>query len=203
MKKLLILAAVFVLLTASVCLAEKKFLVIDDMEGEISGIPNGTVDFGAGNGSAVTVTASTDIMQSGKQAMKVDYDSVDGGYMWIARGSGLDAKNSKWDVDNKTIDWGKYEAISFYMYGTDSKKDVAFDVKDNGGEIFRFIVNDNFKGWKQIICAFDKFYARDDWQPESAEKNGTMDFPLKSYQFEPKGAGKGTLYFDAVALIEK
>ncbi|MFH1199066.1 MAG: carbohydrate binding domain-containing protein [Candidatus Omnitrophota bacterium] len=203
MKKFLVLTAALVLVAITVCLAEQKFLVIDDMESQISGAPEGSVDFGAGNGSSVTVTASTDTVQSGKQSMKVDYDSVDGGYMWIARGSGLDAKNSKWDVDGKTIDWEKYQAISFYMYGTDSKRDVAFDVKDNGGEILRFIVNDNFKGWKQIVCAFDQLYARDDWQPESAEKNGTIDFPLKSYQFEPKGAGKGTLYFDAVALIEK
>lgn len=203
MKKLLILTAIFVLVAAAISFAEKKFLVIDDMEGAISGVPEGTVDFGGGNGSSVTVTASKDIKQSAGQSMKVDYDSIANGYMWIARGSGLDAKNSKWDIDAKNIDWGKYEAISFYMYGEDSKRDVAFDIKDNGGEIFRFIVNDNFKGWKQIVCAFDKFYARDDWQPESAEKNGTIDFPLKSYQFEPKGEGKGTLYFDAVALIEK
>lgn len=202
MKKVLFLSIVCALCMTAVCFAEKQFLVIDDFEGAISGGPEGTVDFGTGNGSSLEVTASTDIKQSGKQALKVTFDAVPSGYMWIARGQNLDSKNAGWLLKTEDIAWEKYSAISFYMYGTNSGIDVAFDIKDSGNEIWRFIVKDDFKGWKQIVCAFDKFYARDDWQPDTADKNGQIDFPLKSYQFEPR-SGKGTLYFDAVALIEK
>ncbi|MFA5276056.1 MAG: carbohydrate binding domain-containing protein [Candidatus Omnitrophota bacterium] len=203
MRRLAILALGFILVTSVVCFAEKKFLVIDDFEGAISGGLEGTADFGSGNGSNVKVTASTEIKQTGKQALKVEYDAAEGGYMYIARGENLDAKNAGWLVRSKDIGWDKYAAISFYMYGTGSGTAVAFDIKDNGNELWRFMVKDDFKGWKQIVCAFNEFFARADWQPDNADKNGQIDFPLKSYQFEPRPPAKGTLYFDAVALIEK
>ncbi len=201
-KTFLLLAALCLGVVVTLCYAEKQFLLIDDFEGEISGTPQGTVDFGAGNGSTVEVTASTDIKQSGNQSIKVTFDAVPDGYMWVARGQNLDAQNAGWLLKTEDIAWEKFEAISFYMYGTNSGADVAFDIKDNGNEIWRFMVKNDFTGWKQIICAFDAFYARDDWQPDNSDKNGKIDYPIKSYQFEPR-SGKGTLYFDAVALIEK
>ncbi len=203
MRRIFLLLALLCLgVAVTFCYAEKKFLLIDDFEGVISGGPQGSVDFGAGNGSSVEVTASTDIKESGKQAIKVTFDAVPGGYMWVARGQNLDAQNAGWLLKTEDIAWEKYEGISFYMYGSNSGADVAFDIKDNGNEIWRFMVKDDFTGWKQIICAFDKFYVRDDWQPDNADKNGKIDYPIKSYQFEPR-SGKGTLYFDAVALMEK
>ncbi|TAM40455.1 hypothetical protein EPN54_02660, partial [bacterium] len=165
--------------------------------------PEGTVDFGAGNGSSVAVSQATDIKNTGNQALKVVYDAVPGGYIYVARGTGLDAKNANWSIKPEDIKWENYSAISFYMYGTDSKEKIAFDIKDNGGEIWRFILEDNFKGWKQIICKFDKFMVRDDWQPDGADKNGKLDFPIKVFQFEPLPGSKGTLYFDTVELVKK
>lgn len=203
MKRSVYLAMVLALVLTTVCFAEQKFLLIDDFEGAISGGPSGTVDFGTGNGSTLQVIASTDNKQSGNQGIKVDFDAVEGGYMWVARGKDLDAKNAGWLVKSEDIAWDKYSAISFYMYGTGSNANVSFDIKDNGNEIWRFLVKDDFKGWKQAVCAFNEFFARDDWQPDSADKNGQLDLPLKSYQFEPRPPAKGTLYFDAVALIEK
>lgn len=203
MKRIGLLIAVFVLSLTTFCFSQENNLLIDDFEGVISKGESGTVDFGAGNGSTLEVSASTDIKQSGNQGIKIDFDAVEGGYMWVARGKGLDAKNSAWLVKPEDIQWDKYNAISFYMYGTGSNADVAFDIKDNGNEIWRFIVKDDFKGWKQVICAFNEFFVRGDWQPDGADKNGQLDFPVKSFQFEPRPVSKGTLYFDAVALIEK
>ena len=203
MRRLAYLAAIAVLVLTTVCFAQQEFLLIDDFEGVVSGGTSGTVDFGTGNGSTLEVTASSDIKQSGKQGIKVDFDAVEGGYMWIARGEGLDAKNAGWLVKSEDIVWDKYSGISFYMYGTGSNATIAYDIKDNGNEIWRFLVKDDFKGWKQVICAFNEFFVRDDWQPDSADKNWQLDLPLKSYQFEPRPPAKGTLYFDAVALIEK
>ncbi|MCK9603204.1 MAG: hypothetical protein M0R66_02320 [Candidatus Omnitrophica bacterium] len=201
--KTLVLVLVLALSFLGLSFAADGLLVIDDYEVVISGGPEGTVDFGAGNGSFVDVTAGIDIVHGGKQSLKVDYDAVSGGYIYVARGFDLDAKNAGWLVKGGDIDWNKYNAIAFYMYGSDSKAKIAFDMKDNGGEILRYAFEDNFTGWKQIVCPFKDFMARDDWQPQNAEKNGLIDYPIKSYQFEPLPPAKGTLYFDDCELIKQ
>lgn len=200
----LVICLIFVLFFAASIRAEDlKGFMIDDFEGVITGGPEGTVDFGAGNGSSVNVTASTEIKHSGSQALKVEYDAIAGGYMWIARGFDLDVKGAAcWRVKPEDIKWKDYNALSFYMYGANSKANVAFDLKDNGNEIFRFIVEDNFIGWKQIVCTFAQFFARTDWQPNNADKNSAIDFPIKSFQFEPLPESKGILYFDDVGLAQ-
>ena len=206
--KILHLALILCLGMTGVCCAQTQTqtqtqgqgLLLDDFEGLISGGLEGTVDFGAGNGSSVEVTAATDIKYSGNQSLKVVYDAVADGYMWVARGFGLDAKNAAWLAKPEDIDWKKYTALSFYMYGSDSKAKIAFDIKDNGNEIYRFMTEDNFTGWKKITCPFNEFFPRGDWQPDNADKNATLDFPVKSYQFEPRPIAKGTVYFDQVAL---
>lgn len=182
------------------CCAQEDNLLIDDFENSVSGGPEGTVDFGAGGGSWVDVRSDTNIKNSGKQSLKVTYESMAGGYMWIARGFGLDAKNTGWLVKPEDIDWAKFTAISFYMYGSDSKAGIALDIKDNGNEMWRYSLEDNFSGWKKITCPFNEFFVRSDWQPDSADRNATLDFPIKSFQFEPRPEAKGTLYFDTVEL---
>lgn len=203
MKKIGFLAAVLVLLVTGVCLAESNNLLLEDFEISVSGGPEGTVDSGSGNGSTVTVTQAADIKNTGNQSLKVVYDAANGGYIYVARGTGLDAKNANWLIKPADIKWEGYSAISFYVYGTDSKAKIAFDIKDNGGEIWRFITEDDFKGWKRVIVSFDKFAVRDDWQPAGADKNGKIDFPIKVFQFEPLPGSKGTLYFDTVELVKK
>lgn len=201
MKKIILsLGIVFSL--AFFSFAEEGNLLLDGFEGAISGGPDGTLDFGAGGGSNVEVVAIKSEKQEGTQAIEVTYDAVPGGYLWVARGFELDAKNAGWLVKPEKIDWKQYKAIGFWMYGSDSKGKVAFDVKDNGGEMWRYLTVDNFKGWKQIVCPFNEFSARSDWQPDAADKNGTMDFPLKSYQLEPLPPAKGTLIFDRVELLK-
>jgi len=194
---------VFILIMIGGCFAQTKDLLLDDFEGKIIGGQDGTVDFGAGNGSTVEVVAANDIKYSGEQSLRVVYNAVAGGYMWIARGFDLDAKNANWLIKPQDIDWKNYNAFSFYMYGSDSKAKIAFDIKDNGNEMWRFMVEDNFKGWKRIICPFNEFFARGDWQPDSADKNANLDFPIKSFQFEPRPEAKGTVYFDYVELVKK
>lgn len=200
---LIIILAVSCQLSVVSSFAQDKGLLIDDFEGVISGGLFGTVDFGAGNGSSVEVTASTDIKHSGEQSLKVTFDAVPGGYMWIARGFGLDAENTQWLVKPEDIDWAKYDALSFYMYGNNSGASIAVDIKDSYNEMWRFLTKDNFSGWQEAVCPFNEFFARSDWQPGNADKNDTLDFPLKSFQFEVLPETKGTLYFDEVKLIKK
>jgi len=200
--RLLLISAFSFQLSAVSCLAAGS-LLLDDFEGAISGGPEGTVDFGVGNGSTVDVTANTEIKRSGIQSLKINYNAVFGGYIYVAKGFNLDAKNAAWRIKPEDIDWKLYRGISFYMYGTDSKASIAFDVKDKGGEFWRFLVDDNFHGWKQIICPFDEFFVRTDWQPDNADKNDTLELPIMSFQFEPRPEARGTLYVDQVELVAK
>jgi len=202
MKKLVLVAALS-LGIIGISFAAEGNLLVDDFEIAVSNGPEGTVDFGAGNGSTIKVTAAADVKNTGKQGLKVDFDAVTGGYMYVARGDGLDAHNTGWLVNPESVKWQDYKAFSFYMYGADSKGKIAFDLKDSGNEIWRFIVEDNFKGWKQIICNFDQFTVRGDWQPQTADNNGALNFPIRSFQFEPLPPLKGTIYFDTMELIRK
>lgn len=178
--------------------------LVDDFEGPIRGGIEGTVDFGEGGDSSVEVSGSRAIKLSGEQAIKVVYEAVAGGYMWVARGYDLSVKGAGcWIVSPSDIDWHTYGAISFYMYGENSYTKVAFDLRDNGSEMWRFTVEDNFIGWRKIICPFEEFFARTDWQPSDADRNLVLDFPVKSFQFEPLPESKGCLYFDCVELVKK
>ncbi|MDD5568446.1 MAG: carbohydrate binding domain-containing protein [Candidatus Omnitrophica bacterium] len=203
MKKAMFLVLALFLGIIGISFAADGNLLVDDFEIAVSNGPEGTVDFGAGNGSTIKVTAAADVKNTGKQGLRVDFDAVTGGYMYVARGNGLDAHNTGWLVNPDSVKWQEYKAFSFYMYGTDSKGRIAFDLKDNGNEIWRFIVEDNFKGWRQIICNFDQFTARGDWQPQTADNNGVLNFPIRSFQFEPLPPLKGTIYFDTMELIKK
>jgi len=196
----ILLAVLF--LTAG-CTGQKQNLLLDDFEGTFSGGLEGTFDYGAGAGSSVEIFADMQVTNSGAQSLKVSFDAVSGGYMWIARGFGLDSKNTDWLVKPQDIKWKNYDAFTFYMYGSGSKTKVAFDIKDSGNELWRFMVEDNFTGWKQIVCPFGEFFARGDWQPDNADKNAVLNFPVKSFQFEPRPIAKGTLYFDTVELRAK
>lgn len=179
-------------------------LLLDDFEGAISGGEQGTVDFGSGGGSSVEVSASKETKHHGEQALEVKFDAVDGGYMWVSRGYDLTVKGAgAWLIEPKDIDFTKYNAISFYMYGADTKAQVAVDLVDSGSEYWRYLIEDDFTGWKEFTVLFSDFFARGDWQPERADKNTVLDFPVKVFQFEPRPAAKGALYFDYVRLVKK
>jgi hypothetical protein len=203
MRKVLFWVGLLMFVSSMPSLAQepKRGLPLDDFEGAIVTGPDGTIDAGSGNGSSVSVSAAKDIRHSGAQSLKIDYDAVSGGYIWVARGYGLDVKGAAaWLAEPSKVNWSNYAAFTFYMYGSDSKARMAFDIKDANGEIFRFMVTDDFKGWKQIVCPFEQFFPRGDWQPQTAQVNGKLDFPIKSFQFEPIAVSKGTLYVDDVEL---
>lgn len=179
-------------------------LVLDDFEGTISGGEQGTVDFGSGGGSTVEVTASKETKYHGEQALEVKFEAVSGGYMWIGRGYDLTVKGAAcWLVKPEDIDFKKFNAFSVNVYGANTKSQIAVDLIDSGFEYWRYLIDDNFSGWKEIVIPFSDFFARSDWQPEKADKNGVLDFPLKVFQFEPRHEAKGTLYFDYVRLVKK
>lgn len=197
-------AVVFLIGLSTAAFPQENEIILDDFEGAISGGELETVDFGSGGGSTVEVSGAKETKYHGEQSLGVKFDAVDGGYMWVARGYDLTAKGAgAWLVEPKDIDFSKYNAVSFYMYGADSKAQVAIDLVDNGFEYWRYLIEDNFTGWKEFAIPFSDFFARGDWQPEKADKNGQLNFPIKAFQFEPRPVAKGTFYFDYVRLVKK
>lgn len=173
--------------------------MLDSFEGDLN---SKTVDFGASENSILKVLAAKDIKVCQEQALKLEYDLKPSGYMWAARGFGLDVKGAAaWLGEPEDIKWNKYNAISVYIYGEGKGGVVAFDIKDAGGEFWRYLLDDDSKGWKEVICPFKLFFARSDWQPDNADNNEVLDFPLMSFQFEPRLPGKGVYYFDCIKLI--
>jgi hypothetical protein len=198
MSKIQVLLLVVFSLFAANCARGPEEILLDDFEGPIT--PE-TVDFGAAQGSSLKVEAEQEIKVCGQQSLKLDYVLKPSGYMWVARGYGLDVEGaSEWNLEPKAIPWRRYKTISLQMYGSNSGGVIAFDIKDSGGELWRFILDDDFTGWKEINCRFDLFFPRKDWQPDTAEKNETLDFPIMSFQFEPRLPGKGIYYFDCLKL---
>jgi hypothetical protein len=175
--------------------------MIDSFEGPLT---KETVDYGAAEGSSVKVEADTGIKVCDAQSLKIEYDLKPSGYMWIARGYNLDIKGAAaWIVKPQDVKWRSYYAVSMQMYGSNTGGVIAFDLKDAGGEIWRFIIDDDFTGWKEIVCPLKEFFPRKDWQPDTATKNEVIDFPIMSFQFEPRLPGKGVYYFDCVKVIKK
>lgn len=181
-------------------------LLLDSFEGKLE---KGTVDFGAKAGSTAEVTAAADEKACGGQSLKLTYNLEEGAYMFCARGQGLDVAGALWEGPApEAINWNDYQAVSFQIKDTRLDESepghlpgpIAFDVKDAGGEIWRFAVNVLRPGWQQITIPFAQFKVRDDWQPSTADGNRTLDFPVKSFQWEPRTPGAGVIYFDCVQL---
>lgn len=200
-KKIGVLAGVFLVVAGIYFLLgffEKREFLIDSFERKIN---TKTVDFGASEGSSLKVEASNEFKVCGEQSLKLIYELKPSGYMYCARGFGLDVKDAVWRVKPQKINWAKFDAFSIYMYGNKSGV-VAFDIKDAGGEYYRYIIKNDFHGWKEIVCPFSGFFVREDWQPPTADGNGILDFPIMSFQWEPRLPGKGILYFDCVKVIK-
>jgi len=183
------------------CFFQQGSLLLDDFEGVLS--PK-TVDFGGGNGSEIKVSSSNKVFFDGKQSLKIEYNSVPSGYMWVARGYGLDVKGAaQWKEDPKNIKWKKYKGLSFALYGQGKGATIAVDIKDKNKEIFRTMIKDDTKGWKTFICPFSGFFSRSDWQPETALVDNVLDFPVMSFQVEVRSLGKGVIYLDKLELIRE
>ena len=179
----------------------RKSILLDDFEDLNDDNIAQFVDFGSGNNSEVAVMVSQEVKNSGKQSLRVKYKSVPSGYMWVARGYDLDVKGaSKWLKRPERIDWKKVKSISFFIYGDGKGTQIAFDIRDKNKEYWRCMFTDDTVGWRRVECPLDKFFARSDWQPDDAIVNGVLDFPIKSFQFEPRTPGEGAFYVDTVEL---
>lgn len=193
---------VFLTLFLLGCSQSQNSLLLDSFEGEVS---HKTFDYGSSKNSSVKIEAEKKKKLCGRQSLKITYTLKPSGYMWIARGYNLDVKGAGWgnNIEPKTIKWDKYNSFSLAVYGKKTNRTLALDIKDKGGEIWRYLIDDDFSGWKTIIIKFSDFFPRKDWQPSSAVVNETLDFPIMSFQFEPLTPGKGDYLIDCVKLTYK
>ena len=200
MRNIYFLSISVFLVFSSGCTKAPDFL-IDSFEGEVS---SETVDFGSSDNSSLVVVSDKEIKVCGEQSLKLDFELNPSGYMWAARGHGLKVEGAaKWEAKPCDIKWSKYDAFSLYMHGQNSGGIIAFDIKDSGGELWRVFLDDDTSGWKEFVCPLAEFFPRGDWQPENADRNEVLDFPIMSFQFEPRIMGKGVYYFDCVKLIKQ
>lgn len=177
-----------------------KVLMIDSYDGPIN---SRTVDSGAPSGSRIEVSGYVGAKKCGSKSLRIKYLLGEGGYMYAARGFNLDAPGAAWTGPQPDqIAWSDYTGFSLQVFGS-KRGPIAFDVKDNGGELHRFFIDDNFNGWKEIYVPYSSFTSRTDWQPQTATANKKLDFPIWSYQFEPKQPGEGQVYFDCVAIVKE
>lgn len=66
-------------------------------------------------------------------------------------------------------DWSSYQAVGFWVYGTNTGKILFFEVQDNRNpgstsddtEIFNYTFTDNFSGWKHFEVQFSDFNRKD------------------------------------------
>lgn len=199
MKYMQCIVLIIVVFCVTGCGKGPDVVLIDSFEGELN---NETVDFGSSSDSTLEVEAEKSLKVCGEQSLKFSYELHPKGYMWIARGYNLDVKGAaRWLVKPQKIRWNTYDALTLQMYGNNNAGMIALDIKDAGGEIWRFLLIDDFQGWKEITCPFTEFFVRSDWQPQTAEGNDILDFPVMSFQFEPRTPGKDTRYFDSVKVV--
>jgi hypothetical protein len=199
MKKILFLCLMILCCGIAACSFFARELVLDSFEGQVT---HETVDYGSGGEALLTVVAEKELKVHGEQSLKLEYDITGGGYLWAARGYNLDVPGAGcWMIPAKKVNWKRFNALSVYMYGKKSGGKVAFDIKDCKAEMWRFVLEDDFEGWKQIIIPFSAFFPRSDWQPYNAEKNGKIDFPIMSFQFEPRRPDASVYYFDKVSVL--
>ncbi|MEZ4631716.1 MAG: carbohydrate binding domain-containing protein [Deinococcales bacterium] len=80
---------------------------------------------------------------------------------------------------NQTLDtwvsqnWSSYEGLSFWFKGTNSGKDIQFELFDNrqigntgdSAERYFYRFKDDTSDWREVKIAFSELQRRSDWQP--------------------------------------
>lgn len=183
-----------------------KNVLIDNFEGKIA---VDTTDFGSSPNSWIKATGSSQQLKCGLKSLQIDYNLAPGGYVYCARGHDIYKRtdssswkkgNSGWEIKPDDIDWSTFDGISFYIRG-DSLSPIAIDIKDTYDQLWRFTIRKKLQGWEKITIPFEEFKTRTDWQPPKARRNNKMDFPIKTFQIEPKKQGTGTLYIDCLKAV--
>jgi beta-glucosidase len=108
-------------------------------------------------------------------------------------------------------DWSAYDALQFWMYGTNTGATVQVEIHDDpnsdvegdSAERFYYRITDDFEGWKQFTIPFGSFVRRTDWQPAGAMDDGLTLTNVAGYSFGlPTGTEEQTLYFAQIEVVQ-
>jgi len=141
----------------------------------------------AGPKSSIKTEYVTDIVHSGKSALKVTENTSD----WT--GALLEFKEEGGD-------WSSYSQLRIWIYGSKNGQYFNIDFEDKGMEQFRYSIANDFQGWQEFVIPFSKVPVRSDYQAPSASRNGHIDWPLKTLQFCTASNFKGSLVFDDISV---
>lgn len=104
-------------------------------------------------------------------------------------------------------DWTTHNAVSFWVYGTETDGIIQMDIFDNRSgpgdtaERWYYRFNDDFGGWVQFTIPFELFQRRTDFQPNGAPDDGLGLNEVSGYAFGfPAGAGAHVAYMDDITL---
>ena len=104
-----------------------------------------------------------------------------------------------------TQDWSSYAAVSFWVYGTNSGKELLFEIQDNRNfdstvddtEIFSYSFIDNFDGWRRFEVLFEDFRRKE--ISNGAPNDGFTLTEVHGWAFGSTGL-VGTTYLDDVQI---
>src|SRR5262245_12954674 len=106
-------ALLMILFVSATIQVQAEEVLLDSFEGKIE---KGTVDFGAAAGSSLEAAGDQAQKACGNQSLKLTYNLATGGYMYSARGFGLDAPQAQWEGPAfDKINWQDFKGISFQM----------------------------------------------------------------------------------------
>jgi len=180
-----------------------RSLTIDDFEdGQLpSGTDSNGIDIGfftwMGGGGTTEITTT---LQATNTVLQMDSVVPSGGWAGMTHHFENEAVDT-W----VSQDWSDYQAVSFWVYGTNTGKTLFFEVQDNRNpgstvddtEIWNYTFLDNFSGWKRFEVMFADFNRKD-------IGNGAPndDFTLTEVHGWAFGTTEyaGTLYLDNVQI---
>ncbi|MGE5483061.1 MAG: carbohydrate binding domain-containing protein [Bacteroidota bacterium] len=144
----------------------------------------------AGPASSIKITVVDDPTAHGQRALRIDSVTKD----W--NGVPISA------AGDKEFDWSDYRALSMWVYGTNSGVGFFVELNDKGEEHFRSpLIVDDFIGWKQIVIPFEEFLSRDDWQPDTADMDLEITWPIRDFQPFTGASGEGYILIDLIEVI--
>jgi endoglucanase len=160
-------------------------LVLDDFEG-------GTLskwNTFSGPGSSITGSISSP-GQVGNYGMNVNYSVTD----W----AGIE------QLFNASRNWGGYNYLDFWFYGSGSGNRFRVELYDNGvsaasAERFEYQFTDDVSGWRHFAIPLNAFTRRGDWQPGGAPNDGLTLTQVWGFNFSPLG-GSSSFRADQMQL---
>lgn len=139
--------------------------------------------------SQISAVYQSEIVFSGKSAIKLEYNSRD----W----SGVYFK-----INAERGYWQNYKLLSIQVYGNKSGSRINIQIEDFYFEGFLFSFIDDFSGWRKISIPVNDFVSNPDWQNPLAIVNRKIDYPVRTMNFSQADQGKNKICFDLIKVTE-